>query len=63
MDFLEKQLAASQEEARVNAHANQCITEMVEQGYLKHCADGTVTVSKPEDADSQFDPMNIGNSN
>ena len=36
MEFLEKELAASQEEARLNAHATQCINEMVESGYLEH---------------------------
>ena len=63
MDFLEKELAAAQEEARTNAHASQCINEMVESGYLEHQADGTVKVSKQGEGDSQFDPMNIGNSN
>ena len=52
MAYLEKELAAAQEEAKLNAHATQCINEMVESGYLEHQADGTVKVSKPDNTES-----------
>ena len=63
MEFLEKQLATTTEEAHKNAHASKCIKDMIEVGYLRENMDGSIDIANAEDEGKPFNPMNIGNMN
>ena len=49
MEFLERKLATTSEEANINAHASKCLNDMIESGYLRQNMDGSVDIAKPGD--------------
>ena len=61
MEYLEKQLASAEEDAKTNAGASKAISDMVEAGFLRQNLDGTVTVAQEEEVAKNYDPMNMGN--